>query len=532
MKYYAEVFNWEYMNRFFTISYTSDIHGFFSDTDYSTGKPHAAGLCRCSTLFERDKNSLIIDGGDTLQGSPFTYWYHKQKMDSQYLPAQILNAAGYHFITLGNHDFNYGKAVIEQFVDQLDAVCLCANVDGIRGVKKTAVVTLENGLRIGLTGVTSHYISKWEPPENIQGLTIRDAFSAAEESLVELKKADVDVKICIYHGGFENDPVTGEKLELSDENQGWRICRELDYDILLSGHQHQLIDEACITGTHTCQPPDKACGFIRLTTECCTEPDGKETVSTHSCFVPAGEKADKKLVNILREKEEKASQWLDLPIGYADTLLKAEKPINMASGGSLIANFFNQVQLEASGAQISVTSLSNNIAGFTKKIKCRDILVNYPFPNTLKTVLVNRKVLKQALERCAEYFTVLSDGSLTVSETFLKPVEQHFNYDYFSGIEVQMDVRRPLGQRVTSIRYKGEELEDETELTLCMNSYRASGAGGYPFYTGCRVVKELNKDISELIMDYVTQHDEIKIDQTKWLKVIGCLSGKPDEYSC
>ena len=266
-----------------------------------------------------------------------------------------------------------------------------------------------------------------------------------------------------------------------------------------------------------------------MTTECCTEPDGKETVSTHSCFVPAGEKADKKLVNILREKEEKASQWLDLPIGYADTLLKAEKPINMASGGSLIANFFNQVQLEASGAQISVTSLSNNIAGFKKKIKCRDILVNYPFPNTLKTVLVNRKVLKQALERCAEYFTVLSDGSLTVSETFLKPVEQHFNYDYFSGIEVQMDVRRPLGQRVTSIRYKGEELEDETELTLCMNSYRASGAGGYSFYTGCRVIKELNNDISELIVDYVTQHDEIKIDQTKWLKVVGFLSGKSAE---
>ena len=186
-----------------------------------------------------------------------------------------------------------------------------------------------------------------------------------------------------------------------------------------------------------------------------------------------------------------------------------------------IANFFNQVQLEASGAQISVTSLSNNISGFTKEIKCRDILVNYPFPNTLKTVLVDRKVLKQALERCAEYFVVLSDGSLSVSEAFLKPVEQHFNYDYFSGVEVQMDVRRALGQRVTSIRYNGEELEDETELTLCMNSYRASGAGGYPFYTGCRVVKELNKDISELIMDYVTQHDEIKIDQSKWLKVIG-----------
>jgi len=113
----------EHMKRKFTISYTSDIHGFFSDTDYSTGKTHAEGLCRCSCLFDRDKNSIVIDGGDTLQGSPFTYWYHKQKSGLQYLPAQIMNAAGYHFVTLGNHDFNYGKAVIEQFVEQLNAVC-------------------------------------------------------------------------------------------------------------------------------------------------------------------------------------------------------------------------------------------------------------------------------------------------------------------------------------------------------------------------------------------------------------------------
>ena len=203
----------------------------------------------------------------------------------------------------------------------------------------------------------------------------------------------------------------------------------------------------------------------------------------------------------------------------------------MASEGSLIANFFNQVQLQASGAQISVTSLSNNISGFSRKIKCRDILVNYPFPNTLKTILVDRNVLKQALERCAEYFTVSSDGSLTVSEVFLKPVEQHFNYDYFSGIEVLIDVRKPLGQRVISIHYEGKELEDGNELTLCMNSYRASGAGGYPFYRECRIVKEQNKEISELITDYVSQHGRIRVDKTKWLKVIGYESFKADDNS-
>ena len=517
------------MKRQFSISYTSDIHGFFSDTDYSTGQTQASGLCRCSCLFERNGNSLIIDGGDTLQGSPFTYWYHKQKNGSQYLPAQIMNAAGYHFVTLGNHDFNYGKAVIEQFVDQLDAICLCANIEGIRGIQKTAVVTLENGLRIGITGVTSHYISKWEPPENIAGLIIRDAYDAAAESLRELEKSGVDVKICIYHGGFENDPETGKRLSLSDENQGWRICKELGYDILLSGHQHQLIEDTCIDGTYTCQPPDKACGFIRMTVEHDIADGDRALVSAHSCFVPAGEQRDEKLLKIFSESEKKASQWLDSPVGFADIEMKTDRPVRMASEGSLIANFFNQVQLEASGAQISVTSLSNSIAGFTKKIKCRDILVNYPFPNTLKTILVDRSILKQALERCAEYFSVLQDNSITVSEAFLKPIEQHFNYDYFSGIEVCVDVCRPLGQRVISIRFNGQELEDDRKLTLCMNSYRASGAGGYAFYAGCPVVKEQNKDISELIMDYVAQHERIVIDQTKWLKVTGYGKNKTED---
>ena len=513
-------FLWEHMKRQFSISYTSDIHGFFSDTDYSTGKIHAAGLCRCSCLFDRGDNSLIIDGGDTLQGSPFTYWYHRQKSDSVYLPAQIMNAAGYHFITLGNHDFDYGKSVIEKYVQQLNAVCLCANVEGVQGLKKTAVITLENGLRVGLTGVTSHYISKWEPPENMEGITIRDAFTVAAESFHELEKAGVDVKICIYHGGFENDPVTGEQISSSDENQGWKICCELGYDILLSGHQHQLIENTEIAGTYTCQLPDKASGYIQMMVEYSEKPASEASLSVKSRYMLAGDRRDNLLLNVLDESEKKASYWLDLPVGYADTALKADKPVRMASEGSLIANFFNQVQLEASGAQISVTSLANRIQGFSKDIKLRDILINYPFPNTLKTIQVDRKILKQALERCAEYFAALPGGALCVSDTFLKPIEQHFNYDYFAGIKVVMDPSRPLGERVLSICFNGEELEDGQKLTLCINSYRASGAGGYPFYAACPIVQEQNKDISELIMDYVSRHKNITIDKTKWLRVI------------
>ena len=62
------------MNRNLTICFTSDIHGYFSDMDYATGTPGATGLSRCAFSFPHDGNTLILDGGDILQGSPFAYW--------------------------------------------------------------------------------------------------------------------------------------------------------------------------------------------------------------------------------------------------------------------------------------------------------------------------------------------------------------------------------------------------------------------------------------------------------------------------
>ena len=83
-----------------------------------------------------------------------------------------------------------------------------------------------------------------------------------------------------------------------------------------------------------------------------------------------------------------------------------------------------------------------------------------------------------------------------------------------------MDIRKPVGERVISIRFEGKELDENRKLTLCLNNYRASGAGGYPVYGNCRLVREQSEEISEMIMDYVERHKTIIIDQTKWLRVI------------
>ena len=102
----------------------------------------------------------------------------------------------------------------------------------------------------------------------------------------------------------------------------------------------------------------------------------------------------------------------------------------------------------------------------------------------------------------------------------MKPVPQFFNFDFLSGAEVTADLRREPGNRVVSIRYQGRELPEERELTLCLNSYRATGAGGYPFYARCPLVWDQPTEIAQLIMEYVMRHGEITVDKTHWLTVL------------
>ena len=511
------------MDRKLTIYFTSDIHGYFSPMDYANNCRAASGLANCAANFTHDRNTLILDGGDTLQGSPFTYWLYSRTEEKSLIPARLMTLAGYNDITLGNHDFNYGVAELERFLGELEDLecasgvcCLCANVEGLRHNARYAIHHLGNGLTVGVCGVTSQFIPNWEKPENIEGLTFADAFETAREVLAEMKAQKIDITICLYHGGFENDVDTGRPLSKTLENEGWRICQELDYDILLTGHQHMPFADKCVNSTWTCQPPDKARQYIRM--DVTVDDEGR--VTAHSELCEPGNVTPEAFTELLEPLEAETAKFLDTPLGHLDTALRPAEPMDRALNGSLIANFFNQVQLEASGADISCTCLANTLRGFSEDVTVRDIVASYVFPNTLKTIRVDRAVLTKALERSADYFAFDENGEIKVSDSFLKPIVAHFNFDFISGIEAAIDLRKAPGERVTSILYRGEELPEDKTLTMCLNNYRASGAGGYEFYADCETVREQPEEISELIINYVDRHRDIVVDKTKWLKVL------------
>ncbi|WP_320128071.1 bifunctional UDP-sugar hydrolase/5'-nucleotidase [uncultured Sphaerochaeta sp.] len=492
-----------------TLFYTSDTHSYLFPTNYIDEEIRPMGLMQASLLFEKDGNTLVLDGGDTLQGSALAKYVQDHK--PAFLPqATVFNAARYDCIVPGNHDFNYGYDMLLQFFDQVEATVLCANVtdkDDRLAMLPHRIVTLENGLRIGLVGILTDYVSLWEKPENLQNLIIEDAFNCAKKELDQIKPL-CDLTLCIYHGGYEEDLNTGKILTETKENIACKIARELSYDILLCAHQHMEVPGQYLSGTYTLQLPAMATKVARISIY--QDDEGSLDISSSVLYTPVSPPSP--LQKKFQDLEADVQHWLSSSAGNIPSSIVPQTKLHNALQGSRIADFFNQIQLDISKADISCTSLGNNNPGFSSKITIRQIIAAYQFPNTLVVLEVDGQILKLALERCASYFSI-KEGKVAINKEFLIPKIEHYNYDYYAGLAYSFDLRRPIGERVTRLLYQGEPLGTK-KLNLCMNNYRATGTGGYQFFRSCPIVKVINEDVQDLSVDWLQQHP----DATSWQK--------------
>lgn len=518
------------MERTLSIVFTSDTHGYLYPTNYADSTDRPLGLMKLAGKYLHDGNTLIIDGGDTLQGSPLTNLYQRLSAEEKagclandaygsHPIAAMMNLAGYQFVTLGNHDFNNGVEALADYLNNLDALCLCCNIRdkaGMLPIAPYAIHQLENGLRIGLVGACTHYVTKWENPATTAQLVIEEPVSAAARALEAIKPL-CDVTVIIYHGGFECDLQTGACLTDSHENEACSICRELDFDLVLTGHQHMRVDGVSFGGSFAVQPPYRAPHACAVTVT--VKDDGSKTFE--SSIIPADGEALPEATALLAPLEQKVQRWLDTPTGFLDIPLTGGTHLEQALSGSPLANFINTVQLAQSGAQISACSLPNEFKGLPTTVTIRDVVSTYIYANTLVVLRLDRTTLKRYIERTAEYFDHDENGQLCISDAFLRPKVEHYNYDYFSGVDYVIDVRRPAGDRVTSIALNGRELGDDENVTVCINSYRSCGTGGYEFLVGQEVVADIQVDVADAIIEYITKNPQIKVDTHRYCTVVG-----------
>ena len=322
------------MEKTVQIYYTSDTHGHIFPVNYAAGCPENSGLLNLAAQVEKDGNTLVLDGGDSLQGTPLPQYYLEHRDQWPVHPvAAAFNAMGLDYFTLGNHDFNFGYEALRDYLWAMDGVCLCTNVEDLGGelrIRPWAVHTLANGLRVGLTGVVTDFVNVWEQPQNLEKIRVTDAFQAARAACAALRD-QCDVCVCIYHGGFEEELETGRMLSDSGENLACKIARELDFDLLLTGHQHMAVEGVELSGTWAVQPPANAGQFLRITGQW----DGRGT-RFHSRLTPVGSKHQAEPYQSLLSLERAVQVWLDQPIGELAPPIPPEGKLAAALHGSRV----------------------------------------------------------------------------------------------------------------------------------------------------------------------------------------------------
>ncbi|MNW39142.1 Trifunctional nucleotide phosphoesterase protein YfkN precursor [compost metagenome] len=498
---------------------TSDIHGHVYPTDYRSAEERNLGLAKIGAMVRKEREHspelLLIDNGDLIQGTPLATYYLKNKLNSEIHPSvAVLNELKYDAAVPGNHEFNYGMGTLYQCMDDSDFPWLSAGITA-QGKREpifgkpyiTRIIGKE--MKVAVLGVTTHYIPNWENPAHIEELEFHDALETVKYWVSRIRQEEEpDLLIVSYHGGIERDLATGQAAErLTGENQGYAMCTEVEgIDVLITGHQHRLLSGE-VNGVTIVQPGCNGQALGKITVDLIQRVNGTWAIRhKHAELIMTDEsvKPDQTVMSLTQQLEEETQRWLDEPIGETIGDMTIESPLACRLCDHPFMEFVNRVQMEASEVNISNAALlSNESKGFGDVITMRDVLTNFMYPNTLTVLRLTGRDIREALEQSANYFILDSDGEVAVNPAYMEPKSQHYNYDMWEGIEYELDIVRPVGERVVKLEQEGVRIADEMEFDVVMNSYRAGGGGDYEMYKGKPIVKEIQFDMFELVAEYI-----------------------------
>ncbi|CAG0993076.1 partial 2',3'-cyclic-nucleotide 2'-phosphodiesterase / 3'-nucleotidase / 5'-nucleotidase, partial [Anaerolineales bacterium] len=235
-----------------TILHHNDSHGNLDQGTY-VGYTQLATLIKQERLHNPDR-TLLLSSGDNIQGDAMSYYFKTAPTGltsngteitdaSMHIQPLIkaFNAMGYDAMTLGNHEFNFGKDVFVSVLEQAAFPVLQANVtdDGRYGLAAANIQpyvekTIGGDIDVAILGIGNHRIPNYELASNIPGLTFTDPIAKAQE-LSDLLRPNNDVVIALTHIGFTENPSSVEVDVNVDTNL---VAQTTGLDAVIGGHSH------------------------------------------------------------------------------------------------------------------------------------------------------------------------------------------------------------------------------------------------------------------------------------------------------
>jgi len=501
---------------------TTDMHGRIFPIDYYTNKYDNVGIAKVATLVKEarktDPTLLLVDSGDTIQGTPLEYFHNKRNNTPPDPMMLAMSALHYDAMTVGNHEYNFGLKVLEKARSEAKFPWLSANtyntqVKGDPSNYHTPYIIKEvNGVRVGILGLTTPGIPNWENAPNYEGLEFRETVSEAKKWVRVLRDlGKVDLVAITMHMGIEEDLRTGTKSpsQVANENAAIAIARQVPgVDVILMGHTHRDVPSLIVNGVLLTQANRWASHLARVDVYLEKDESGRwHVVAKQSRTIPVTEKTalDSEIAALGQPYDKETQDWLGRRIGESTEELTSQ---DCRFRDTAIIDLIQKAQLEAGKADVSMAACFNPQARIPKgPVTVREIAALYEYENTLVTLELTGQQLKDALEHSARYFREYQPG-----KSLAELVDQRipgYNFDMAEGVTYTLDITKPFGQRIQSLRFKGQPLSPTQKLRVVTNNYRVNGGGNYAMYKGAPVVYRSSEEVRELIIDWVEKHGAI-----------------------
>jgi 2',3'-cyclic-nucleotide 2'-phosphodiesterase/3'-nucleotidase len=505
---------WGQVHTTLTVLFTSDMHAHVLPFDDLRDRPAQGSVAQVASLVARLRKtnpvSVVLDGGDAIQGTPLEYYAIAAKGAPGEDPTiEAMNRVGYDAAVLGNHEFNFGLDVLRRSLAQSKFTWLAANLSGATAAGlpvRDELILERGGIRIAVLGLTNPNVPHWDPPSHWPGLTFKDPVAVAAACVPGLRER-ADVVIVVVHSGFEKDLDTGAPDGTDDENYAYRLAQLPGIDLLLTGHTHRNIPPRAFGKTVVAQPGRWAEFVTRVDLDLVQEGGFWKVTSWHGENMPTvAEPADPGVVMAVAPEEARVKAELARPLGELTAPLKvAALPI----GDDPSVDLIHAVQLEATGAQLSLAApLGGRIEFPAGPVTPRFAYALYPYPNTLLVVRLTGSQLKDVLEHAVRGWTGVEcagSGCTLQRDPGMPP----YDFDTLEGATYLVDPTAPAGHRIRGLRVGGAAVRPEDVFTVAVNSYRAAGGGGFPHLADAPRVKEIDRPVADLIGEYIARHGKV-----------------------
>jgi 2',3'-cyclic-nucleotide 2'-phosphodiesterase / 3'-nucleotidase len=498
-----------------TVLATTDMHGYVYPHDYFTRRPAARGLAAAATLIgearRENPNALLLDCGDTIQGSPLASVYQAARRGGRTNAPEPMMLAmshvGYDAMVMGNHELDYGLASLGAARASSSFPWLSANTRSTGVVPSFAPYLLKvvGGVKVAVIGITTPAIPQWAKEENIAGLTFLDPVESVRRALLKLEAEKPDVILAAVHGGLGRDAETGAAShELPGENPVWELAERFpQLAAILYGHSHQREPGRRIGGVLVAQPRSLAMDVARVDLTLERDPGSGRfrLASATSRLLPVTPetKPDPQVLELARPYHEAAERDLDTRVAEAPVPLDAARS---RFEDSALVEAIHEAQLHYAKAQVSLTALSQTgVAIPPGPVTRRELAALYVHDDELYAVEGDGRMVREALENATRYFHGWPEASCSLGPVVDTAIPG-YNYATAQGVEYEIDLTRPVGSRVRNLHYRGAPLRDDEPLRIALSSYRAAGSAGYSMFRGAKVVYRSGRAIRDLLAEY------------------------------